>query len=292
MVGSIGPGQSFAAFAAPRAFANPGATNPVNASQNGTSQNGASQGGLAHSENSKAGPAGSSQELTEGEEKQVRELKKRDAEVRAHEQAHSRVGGSHAGGPSYTFQAGPDGKRYAVGGEVQIDTSPVAGNPEATISKLDVVIRAALAPADPSSQDLKVAAAAREGKLKAQAELRAQRQAELAEDGSQDTDATSQSEGNNAGETGNTGETAAVQGLLSLIKTQEAAQKDTDKTVSSLSRGKDDPAADRFKSDALDGIRAYQDRITGSDPSGSPQEQRPGVLTPITDRSDQFARVA
>lgn len=116
--------------------------------------------------------------LDEAEEKQVQELKERDREVRAHEQAHARVGGAYAGAPSYTFQQGPDGKRYAVGGEVQIDTAKER-TPEATIRKMQIVIRAATAPAEPSSQDLKVAQQARSQLSEAQAELRTQQAEEL-----------------------------------------------------------------------------------------------------------------
>ncbi|MTI45090.1 SprA family protein [Roseibium hamelinense] len=110
-------------------------------------------------------------DLTPEEEKQVRELQQRDREVRAHEQAHARVGGQYAGAPSYTFQQGPDGKRYAIGGEVQIDTSPER-TPDATIRKMQIVIRAALAPAEPSSQDMRVAQQARAQLSEAQAERR------------------------------------------------------------------------------------------------------------------------
>ncbi|MCK7613039.1 putative metalloprotease CJM1_0395 family protein [Roseibium sediminicola] len=131
--------------------------------------------------------------LDEAEEKQVQELKQRDQEVRAHEQAHARVGGAYAGAPSYTFQQGPDGKRYAVGGEVQIDTA-AERTPEATIRKMQIVIRAATAPAEPSSQDLKVAQQARSQLADAQAELRAQQAEELSggdgEDGAPGAEAT------------------------------------------------------------------------------------------------------
>jgi len=98
-------------------------------------------------------------ELSDDEKKQVTELKKRDAEVRAHEMAHMSAGGQHVnGGISFEYQTGPDGKRYAVGGEVSIDTSPVPDDPEATIQKMIVVRKAALAPANPSAQDRSVAA--------------------------------------------------------------------------------------------------------------------------------------
>ena len=94
------------------------------------------------------------------EQRMLAELKARDREVRSHENAHRAAGGDLVRGGSYDYQQGPDGKRYAVGGEVQIDTSPVAGDPEATAEKMGRVIRAALAPAEPSSTDLAVAAQA------------------------------------------------------------------------------------------------------------------------------------
>ncbi len=115
------------------------------------------------------------QELTDEEEEQVRELKKRDAEVKAHEQAHAAVGGSYASAPTYEYTTGPDNKQYAIGGEVQIDSAAVPNNPEATIRKMDIVIRAALAPAEPSSQDKQVAAQAAQTRAQAQAELAKQK---------------------------------------------------------------------------------------------------------------------
>ena len=114
--------------------------------------------------------ASSDAELTEEEQQRVRDLKDRDAEVRAHEQAHASAGGTLAGAPSYQTERGPDGRTYAVGGEVAIDVSP-ARTPEATLAKADQIVRAALAPADPSSQDMRVAAAARQMRAEAQAEL-------------------------------------------------------------------------------------------------------------------------
>lgn len=100
-------------------------------------------------------------ELTEAEEKLVRQLQQRDREARAHEQAHAAAGGQYAGAPTYTYQRGPGGKQYAIGGAVSIDTSPIAGDPEATIRKLETVIRAATAPSEPSSIDQRVASQAR-----------------------------------------------------------------------------------------------------------------------------------
>ncbi|MBA5777385.1 hypothetical protein H2509_09620 [Stappia sp. F7233] len=122
--------------------------------------------------------AADGEELTEEEENQVRELKQRDTEIRQHEQAHAAVGGPYAGSPQYEFTTGPDGKRYVSAGEVPIDASPER-TPEQTIRKAEIVIRAALAPADPSSQDRQVAAQAQKLRTEAQAELRKQGNAEL-----------------------------------------------------------------------------------------------------------------
>ncbi|MDX1452680.1 MAG: putative metalloprotease CJM1_0395 family protein [Oleiphilaceae bacterium] len=119
---------------------------------------------------------GSAQGQREAE--QIAELAARDREVRAHERAHQAVGGQYAGSVSYAYQTGPDGKRYAVGGEVPIDVSPVPGDPRATIEKMRVVKAAATAPADPSPQDRNVAATATRILVQAQIELAAQRQAE------------------------------------------------------------------------------------------------------------------
>jgi SprA family protein len=118
--------------------------------------------------------ASTNTELSEGDRKQVDALKARDREVRAHERAHQAAGGSHAGAASYTFQKGPDGRAYAVGGEVPIDASEVKGDPQATIEKMQQVKAAALAPAEPSGQDRKVAALADARIAQARAELNRQ----------------------------------------------------------------------------------------------------------------------
>jgi len=111
-------------------------------------------------------------QLSEGEQEQVQELKTRDAEVRAHEQAHAAAGGAFAGAPSYTETRGPDGHSYAIGGEGSIDSAPISGGPEASIAKLTTVIAAALAPAQPSGQDQAVAAQAQTNLAQAYTELR------------------------------------------------------------------------------------------------------------------------
>ncbi len=119
------------------------------------------------------------QPLTEEELRQIEQLQATDREVRAHEQAHKAAAGPHAaGGPTYEYTTGPDGKRYAVAGEVQIDTAPVPDNPEATIRKAQTIRRAALAPAEPSPQDRAVAAKASQLESQARQELQDQRREE------------------------------------------------------------------------------------------------------------------
>jgi len=109
------------------------------------------------------------------EARELEALKRRDREVRQHEQAHLAAAGQYAqGAATFTYQRGSDGKNYAVGGEVQIDTSAVAGDPEATIRKMQAVQAAATAPADPSGQDRSVAASA--AQTAAQARIDLQRQ--------------------------------------------------------------------------------------------------------------------
>ena len=105
----------------------------------------------------------------------IQQLKLRDQEVKAHEQAHASAGGAHAGSASFTYTRGPNGALYATGGEVGISTSPVAGDPHATLQKARQVQAAAMAPAHPSAQDRAVAAQAGQMALDAQENLAAER---------------------------------------------------------------------------------------------------------------------
>lgn len=110
---------------------------------------------------------------------QLSKLKARDLEVRQHEAAHLAVaGGLATSGPTYSYQKGPDGVNYAIGGEVGIDTSP-GRTPEETIERAQRVQAAALAPAEPSGPDLAVAAQAQQLEAQARSELALQRAAQL-----------------------------------------------------------------------------------------------------------------
>jgi len=117
-------------------------------------------------------PPGGDGDLTEAQKREVEELRRRDREVRQHEEAHLRAAGQHAsGGARYVYKRGPDGRLYAVDGEVLIDVSPVEGDPRATLQKAQQLQRAALAPTNPSPQDRNVAARAAQMEQEARREV-------------------------------------------------------------------------------------------------------------------------
>jgi len=101
-------------------------------------------------------------------------LKARDAEVRRHEQAHAAAAGPYGGAAGFKYSHGPDGRSYAVGGEVSIYVSSES-SARTTARKMAVVIRAAQALADTSAQDRSVANQARQIKQQAASELRAEK---------------------------------------------------------------------------------------------------------------------
>jgi len=106
-----------------------------------------------------------------------------DRRVRAHEAAHlAASGGLAQSGAKFDLVKGPDGRMYAVGGEVQIDVSP-GRTPEETARKAEQIRRAALAPMDPSAQDYRVAAQAAQMLAQAQQELARQGDAANGADG-------------------------------------------------------------------------------------------------------------
>ena len=118
-----------------------------------------------------------SQELSVGEEQLVSELQARDSEVRAHEAAHMTAGGGMTGAASYTYQQGPDGKMYAIGGEVSISMKS-GSTPEETIANARKIVAAAMAPSNPSPQDNAVASSAKVMEMKATQQLAKKQQEE------------------------------------------------------------------------------------------------------------------
>ena len=86
--------------------------------------------------------------------------------IYSHELAHKNAGGQFAG--AISIERNADG--IPISGHVPI-SMPVldVNNPQKTIDHADTVIRAALAPADPSGQDYRVASEAAQIKMQAQA---------------------------------------------------------------------------------------------------------------------------
>ena len=136
-----------------------------------------------------------SAELTSEEKTQVVRLQARDAEVRAHETAHIMASGGMAGGASYTYATGPDGKRYAIGGEVSISSLPTS-DPKQALRNAQRMRAAALAPANPSGQDRAVAARAASTEARARVAIASEEEAvrEASESDEGTTQSTSESE--------------------------------------------------------------------------------------------------
>lgn len=117
-------------------------------------------------------------ELSPAEQELIDKLKSRDSEVRAHEAAHQAAGAGMTGAATYSYQQGPDGKMYAIGGEVSIST-PAGSSPQESIANAKKVAAAAMAAGDPSPQDFAVAASARVMEMKAEQQLNREKQEKL-----------------------------------------------------------------------------------------------------------------
>jgi hypothetical protein len=102
-------------------------------------------------------------------QQEVARLKAIEQKVKAHEAAHKSAGGPITGPISYSYTRGPDGRNYITGGEVPISISS-GRTPQETINRMQQVIQAALAPADPSPQDRAVAAQAAAMQVQARSE--------------------------------------------------------------------------------------------------------------------------
>ncbi|MGC0152527.1 putative metalloprotease CJM1_0395 family protein [Chromobacterium vaccinii] len=133
-------------------------------------QNGSGNAQTAQQTNAAAPKAPDGKPLNDAQQKEVEELKSRDTDVRRHEAAHQAAGGALAGAASFTYQQGPDGRQYAIGGEVPIRLSQ-GHTPQETIQNAQTVRAAALAPSDPSGQDRAVAAEASQMEQQARSQL-------------------------------------------------------------------------------------------------------------------------
>ncbi|ECR2139060.1 hypothetical protein F0O43_00835 [Campylobacter coli] len=158
-------------------------------------------------------------ELSQKEVAQVRELQSIDRNVKAHEAAHQAAGGGLAGAASFTYTRGPDNQMYATAGEVPI--SMQKGNtPEETIANARQVVAAAMAPADPSPQDYKVAANALKMEFEARAEatkLKAQEAQEKKEENEENEEKQENLDINNQDSKDNFEETQANKDFKNFI---------------------------------------------------------------------------
>lgn len=136
----------------------------------------------AESTSDREGATGDSSgsELSPEEQEKVRELAARDRDVRAHEQAHKAAAGQLATGPSYSYERGPDGKGYAVDGEVRISVRE-GDTPEETLRLAQQAQRAAQAPGELSAADQAVAAKAAAMATEARKAIQEERREEQAE---------------------------------------------------------------------------------------------------------------
>jgi hypothetical protein len=114
-------------------------------------------------------------QLTPAEQAQLAKLQARDRDVRAHEAAHAAAAGAYANGITYTYQMGPDGKMYAIGGNTKISV-PGGLTPEQSLAAARQIRAAANAPADPSSQDRVVASQASQAEAEALQKIAAEKQ--------------------------------------------------------------------------------------------------------------------
>lgn len=165
-------------------------------------------------------------ELSMEEQRIVTELQAADTNVRAHEAAHMAAGGGLTSPASYTYERGPDNKMYAVAGEVGISTGE-GNTPQESLNKAQTIRRAALAPADPSPQDLKVAAQAASMEMSARAQIM---QEKMAQNSKNTNNSNETSAGNsNVNSAGNSTENSA--GNSNVNSTENSAGNSTENST-------------------------------------------------------------
>ena len=90
-------------------------------------------------------------------------FRNKDASIKSHEQSHAAMA-TTTSPISYNYQEGPDGKMYAVGGSVRLDTS-IPADTEAAIAKIDRIKAASTGVDNPSGADMAIASAANLNKI-------------------------------------------------------------------------------------------------------------------------------
>lgn len=156
-------------------------------------------------------------ELSQDEQRVVNELQATDTHVRAHEAAHMAAGGGLTSPASFSYEKGPDNKMYAVAGEVGISTGE-GNSPQETLAKAQQIRRAALAPSDPSPQDLKVAAKAASMEMSARMQIMQEKLAEGEANAKKAQANSSMSGANGAQNSSNVNEQVAQNNAQSVIK--------------------------------------------------------------------------
>jgi hypothetical protein len=227
-------------------------------------------------------------QLSDEAQAAVSKLSARDREVRAHEAAHQAAGGQYAGAATYTYQTGPDGKQYAIGGEVPIDASPIAGDPEATIAKMQQVRNAALAPAEPSAQDRAVAAAASAMSAQAQGEL-AEQKAEALNPTSPDAQNDPGSEARNASDMSGPVAEVAPQSIQSSGSVSDIAGSQDDPADRNPYRRSNDGALNGYRAHHYDGGDEGDHAIGQNDRLGGSLNQILGELHPSSNSTGTAA---
>ncbi len=113
----------------------------------------------SRSSHAPAGPVAAKlpDQLTTSERADLAGLRQRDQQVRQEEKAHAAVAGDLAGPISYTYQLGPDGRQYAVGGSVGVQARTVTGDPIEAMRLSGRMAAAANAATNPSAQDFATA---------------------------------------------------------------------------------------------------------------------------------------
>jgi hypothetical protein len=92
-------------------------------------------------------------DLDPAEEAVVNQLRARDSAVRQEEKAHAAAAGQYGSAPQYTYQIGPDGNAYAIGGHVDVSVS-LSGSADDRDRALATLQNAALTPNSPSGADM------------------------------------------------------------------------------------------------------------------------------------------
>ena len=117
------------------------------------------------------------QDLSSEEQQQLRDLERRDQQVRTRDMAFIAAAGGAAGSYSVEYETGPDGRRYAVGADIKLDTSEGA-TPEQTLAKARALRAATMSARGESSTDASATAKAVRMEAEARAEIERERAAE------------------------------------------------------------------------------------------------------------------